>query len=827
MFELLTRFTFCLLTGAASTAGITSAVSSIPTKQDAATTESARDTETVTAGHDGELVEKLRREIRDRIIATREGKHGAETHLPGSLTAEEEAELNAALAAALHSGGRTDGAHKSGSLVDEKTASTRALADAPRTQDTAGEGQHDVSGVSAGALGARAGAAGLGAAALARGSGTESANKDLEVTKKDSATTEGTQSGLSATKPSAFTEEFGMESNNGAASTAGATSTSAAAPGAATSSSTKSPTTATPVAGETTRSPTSPTSPKLSYADAPHSKKESSAPGMSTSPSKSGGFIGGLFRRRSKKVNPLGHKENGGQGTASGPSEGESSPISSGGAVINYTGPVLSKTEFDENGNTIERAPKLNRDSTHATSGSSGEVKEGHESSGLGAGTAAATPAAAGAGGAALAGTAAAPHKDKTDEPVASTTRTTRREGDSTLGATSTEPKEIVSTDSIAVPAAVGTTTSPVAEEPQAGHADAAPEMEAAVSTPAATTQEAKKLAAIDDTAAVPTDAEQERLAAAGPIEETSPATTTETAPAATTTATAADDVDGAPRENAETADAAVGTEVERAAEGEEASIRAAIAGNNPAIEGEVGPRSLIGTREHTAGAAAGGVDRGLGAVATSPARQTASTTFQDAPKSPKSGGGFFGLFRSKSKRNSTQTAPPISAARQTPGLNGTAVAASPVSPTTKEASTSTEPVSETVVGDEATGAHGESHHDGAAAIAHDHEGEHEAKDEEHKESEEHVPEPEPEPVVDTRTDFEIAADTPLPPPTYTAKTLARHERERKKREHEEMVERERIRRENELLAKRERILNAYTGKQGTLHPPTSLRNTV
>ena len=69
--------------------------------------------------------------------------------------------------------------------------------------------------------------------------------------------------------------------------------------------------------------------------------------------------------------------------------------------------------------------------------------------------------------------------------------------------------------------------------------------------------------------------------------------------------------------------------------------------------------------------------------------------------------------------------------------------------------------------------------------------------------------------VPDNRTVLEIAIDTPLPQPAYTAKTMARHEKERKQREYEEMVERERIRRDRELLYKRERIMNAYTGRQG------------
>jgi hypothetical protein len=72
-----------------------------------------------------------------------------------------------------------------------------------------------------------------------------------------------------------------------------------------------------------------------------------------------------------------------------------------------------------------------------------------------------------------------------------------------------------------------------------------------------------------------------------------------------------------------------------------------------------------------------------------------------------------------------------------------------------------------------------------------------------------------PEPVVDNRPIFEIACDTPLPAPTYTAKTQARLDKQRKKREYEEYVERERVRREEELLAKRERIMTAYTGRQG------------
>lgn len=77
------------------------------------------------------------------------------------------------------------------------------------------------------------------------------------------------------------------------------------------------------------------------------------------------------------------------------------------------------------------------------------------------------------------------------------------------------------------------------------------------------------------------------------------------------------------------------------------------------------------------------------------------------------------------------------------------------------------------------------------------------------------TPEPEPEPEIDNRSITEIAATTPLPAPAYTAKTLARHEKERKKREHAEMVERERIRVETARLNKQERILNAYSGKMG------------
>jgi len=79
--------------------------------------------------------------------------------------------------------------------------------------------------------------------------------------------------------------------------------------------------------------------------------------------------------------------------------------------------------------------------------------------------------------------------------------------------------------------------------------------------------------------------------------------------------------------------------------------------------------------------------------------------------------------------------------------------------------------------------------------------------------------------VPDNRSITAIAADTPLPSPTYTTKTLARHERERKKKEYEEMVERERIRKENELLAKRERIMNAYIGKQDFTKVPKPVHN--
>ena len=71
--------------------------------------------------------------------------------------------------------------------------------------------------------------------------------------------------------------------------------------------------------------------------------------------------------------------------------------------------------------------------------------------------------------------------------------------------------------------------------------------------------------------------------------------------------------------------------------------------------------------------------------------------------------------------------------------------------------------------------------------------------------------------VPDTRTPLEIAVATPLPPPAYTAKTVARHEKARKKQEYEDMIRREKRRRDRELLYKRERIMNAYTGQQGML----------
>lgn len=86
----------------------------------------------------------------------------------------------------------------------------------------------------------------------------------------------------------------------------------------------------------------------------------------------------------------------------------------------------------------------------------------------------------------------------------------------------------------------------------------------------------------------------------------------------------------------------------------------------------------------------------------------------------------------------------------------------------------------------------------------------------EHADDDYPVAEEEPEEEIpDNRSITEIAASTPLPQPVYTEKTRAKHDRQRKKREHEEAVERERIRRENDILNKRERILNAYTGKQG------------
>lgn len=103
----------------------------------------------------------------------------------------------------------------------------------------------------------------------------------------------------------------------------------------------------------------------------------------------------------------------------------------------------------------------------------------------------------------------------------------------------------------------------------------------------------------------------------------------------------------------------------------------------------------------------------------------------------------------------------------------------------------------------------------------------HGTQGENYEDAEEEVVEEKEEEIPDNRSITEIAASIPLPAPVYTEKTRAKHERIRKKREHEEALERERIRKENEVLYKRERIMNAYTGKQGEFSHCWHLRHSV
>lgn len=181
-------------------------------------------------------------------------------------------------------------------------------------------------------------------------------------------------------------------------------------------------------------------------------------------------------------------------------------------------------------------------------------------------------------------------------------------------------------------------------------------------------------------------------------------------------------------------------------------------------------------------------------------------------------GSGFFGLFRSRTGKEQhspaqqkdystiVQNMGVAPKSKSEPQDTSTAVGTGDL-----ERSKSNATARDSFLAHDTTRHHGHGNENEAA-----HTVETEEQREEYIEPEEEIP--------DNRSVTQIAASTPLPAPVYTDKTRAKHERIRKKREHEEAVERERIRRETELLNKRERILNAYTGKQDFTKVPKPAR---
>ncbi|KAK9900657.1 hypothetical protein P389DRAFT_208111 [Cystobasidium minutum MCA 4210] len=188
--------------------------------------------------------------------------------------------------------------------------------------------------------------------------------------------------------------------------------------------------------------------------------------------------------------------------------------------------------------------------------------------------------------------------------------------------------------------------------------------------------------------------------------------------------------------------------------------------------------------------------------------------------------GGFFGLFRSRTRKDKDQTpAEPNQYADVVRNVGrvdlpeqkthhketrdvGTAMSAAASARSPSATRTRTRSVTSPAPGDSSIIDHGTTHEEPV--------GEQEEEVYEESIQEEEIP--------DDRSITEIAASIPLPAPVYTDKTRAKHERLRKKREREEAIERERIRRENEILAKRERIMTAYTGKQDFTKVPKPVR---
>lgn len=134
----------------------------------------------------------------------------------------------------------------------------------------------------------------------------------------------------------------------------------------------------------------------------------------------------------------------------------------------------------------------------------------------------------------------------------------------------------------------------------------------------------------------------------------------------------------------------------------------------------------------------------------------------------------------------------------------------SPISPAKKDAATDTE--TDTALSPTSPASFGRSHTRGTTAgtqasiVEHDVRSRVDTEPDDDLESEHEIP--------DDRSVTAIAASTPLPAPAYSEKTKAKHEKLRKKQEHEAMVKREKERREAELLSKRDKIMNAYTYKQ-------------
>jgi len=135
---------------------------------------------------------------------------------------------------------------------------------------------------------------------------------------------------------------------------------------------------------------------------------------------------------------------------------------------------------------------------------------------------------------------------------------------------------------------------------------------------------------------------------------------------------------------------------------------------------------------------------------------------------------------------------------------------ASPVSPAKKDAATDTE--TDTALSPTSPASFGRTHTRGTTAgtqasiVEHDVRSRVDTEPDDDLESEHEIP--------DDRSVTAIAASTPLPAPAYSEKTKAKHEKLRKKQEHEAMVKREKERKEAELLSKRDKIMNAYTYKQ-------------